>query len=564
MTMTIEETRTSTVPTLTLTEKREEARRLMHNPPDMPGQIFSIPAGYRVIEDTDYRSSFGNDLDRYFLVTGVDREHMTGSPYNDVTAGLVGTAVSGVRRSAAGDSWYAPGYIGISSSYVTGAWMRHGVTDAELLHGQEDFLACFSDGTIGRRYADVTRRPARRSLELVHTGGGPASMPGLGIDFNSRDWVPVEAVEPAAPAEAVEEVEAKPFADLPAGWKVAEGAAENPSIDPRSFYWLDTQKKLAHSDGGGVLWEGPELNDRTTIIEAHQMRPWIEVVRDDVETNLQSRCPYPNVVSAESPLLGLGDSADPELDPEPVAGGQYVAWAKGWAPGGFSVLLACCQNDEGTLTFTQSGHFAGRAGVVEHVGTPGSWILTLQNLKTDYHWVKAVPSKPEHDPEAPVNSQIHNRLTVLNERKDTYSDALNELAEDNGWCSEFESVVQTLGFPGRDEMAKDYSVELEVTFSMTDSGPSSWMDRRVETEVFSDNVSSLSLTEMTFEGTLHFTMTVEGVKPVRGSASLHERIQAAIKESLSETRIESALDDLLPGSTSVSSWEIRGFEEDEG
>lgn len=480
MTMTMEETETTTA--LTLTEQREAARERVTEAPVVTGTTFNVPAGYRVLEDPVHTTAPDRSL---FLVTEIVEEGQFDTAVDVLTAALMGIAIPDVRPSTDGTHWFAPGRAAGAGTYlrgafVRGAWVKRGATILPL----EDALLCFADGTIARWHTSDNRhrRPEGFSLELVQSSSGEPATGGTGLNFQGRDWVLVEAVD-----------------------------------------------------------------------------------RDEPETSLQPApvelAQYPNECSAASPMLGLADSTNPVLNPDPEPGCEYVAWSKEWTPGHASALMQCCRRGGETVLF-RGGTYRGSQDGPVSTSTPWSAELSVDGLREAYQWVKAAPSPAVH-PEGPVDPEISSRLELMTERKGTYSDALNQLAEEQDWCSEYESVVQPLGYPGRAEEAKDYAVTLSVTFAMEDDGPSAWMDRRVETEIFHDNVSSLSLNQMTFSGTLNFTMSVYGIKPARGSESLDSRISAAISDYLDDTKIEGALEDLLSGSFTVSEWSIDSYDEDD-
>lgn len=351
----------------------------------------------------------------------------------------------------------------------------------------------------------------------------------------------------------------------------ATAALVNPPLAAHTCYYLESIKAVAATgEGARLLRRVREDGSQGDILSAGVLdEPWIRVVRDVAETSLQPETtalpfPFPVGKVPESPTLGLEDSTNPVLNPEPVAGATYVAWDKTWITGNYSQIQHCLADPEGGLWFSDGGRFRmDEGGVARPMSNMQSGVLRgLDALKAGFNWIKAEPRRLALG-DGPVDLDIARQTTVIDERKETYSEALNELAENHDWCSEYEAVVQPMGFPGRQEQAKDYTVELSVTFEMEDGGVTSSMDNRVAESVFSDNVSSLSLDSMSYAGTLRFSMAVNGVKPTppNGTDSLESRIDDGIRNRLDTADVESALEALLPGSFNVLDWDIQSVEE---
>lgn len=612
MTMTIEETTTATG---TLREQREAAQRRLdqrHVGPNYntTDPAFNIPAGYRIIPDTDYQAR--HDSDSRFVVSSVLTDSLFGDDWDRNVAGRLGLSIAGAYPTAGQDGWIAPSMSvegrHVPSCYVSGAWVRSGAWTVRI--EGPSILVCFANGTIGRWHPSREDRPRGHSLEVVEWAG--ATDNPLAMDFDGRDWVPVEAVTGG------EDTPAGPFSSIPAGWKIdpdtpgrevtspgqdmyilsvnssflperadrvgtiqkgfyssgewifidgtgyyAEAAKVNPALRALQYYYIESTNEVAVADLiGQNLRRINEDGRRGAILSAQVLQTgrWIRVVRDGTETNLQSETaafPFPVGMVPESPTLGLESSTSPELNPTPVAGGVYVAWPKTWSEGDASQVLYCLADETGALWFTDGGKFRSRTGhdtPVQVTTIQGATPLRLADLEASYQWIKAAPKRLEFGT-GPMDNDIAIQLTRIDERKETYSDALNELADENDWCSEFEQVVQAMDFPGRNKR-KDFEVTVQAEIEWEDDSPSARMDRTVETEVFNGNIEDLSLSTMKMSGTLTVSLVVEEVNVAGGE-------DEAIRERVSNSTVAERIQELMDGEVTVTDYTIIAHEETE-
>lgn len=605
MTITIMEDTTTTA---TLGDRRRAARGSLGDAaPPLGGSIFEVPAGYRVIEDTDY--SAGHPAD--FLITAIEPDgQLSDDQLERAAASLLGTVSIRVRTSSSEDRWFRSGSgIGsqsVQGTYVKGARIRQGITPA-LLTPEQTMLVCFADGTIARWNKEgEDSRPARRSLEVVRTPAGQTPPVLIGMDFGNREWVPVEAVT----ADTADTAGTDPFSTIPAGWKIAptppnqtgdttrdmriikvhrsfpefsrfegttrpgryssgdwffladghgfyaEASQISPVPVPGRHYFLAAGQRVVVADDQRVL---RELTSDGSIVTDVAIAPWIEVIRDEVETNLQPESfPFPVEASTSSPTLGLAASTTPELNPEPVAGGVYVAWSKGWTPGSMSTILHCVAAPDGSLWFAEAGRYRILPSGIRHrdLGNWSTELKTKESLEEGFDWILAAPRRVEFS-SGPASAYLVTQILTLDRNKDLYSDALNELADEESWCPEFEQVVQPMGFPGRDR-TRSYTVEVSVDFEWDNDDPSSRMDRNVESSLFYDNISNLSLTSMRMTGTVRTSILVEEVRVAGGD------VEEAIREELSKDAVKDRLEDMMDGTIEVDDYTIESYEETEG
>lgn len=338
----------------------------------------------------------------------------------------------------------------------------------------------------------------------------------------------------------------------------AMAALVNPPLQEHTCYYLESIKALAATGEEARLLrrvrEDGSLGDLLPL--GFLDEPWIRVVRDGSETSLQPETtalpfPFPVGKVPESPTLGLENSTNPELNPAPEAGATYVAWDKSWVTGNYSQILHCLADPEGALWFSDGGRFRmgslGEPQIMSHMQS--TTLRSLVRFKEEFQWIKAEPRRLAFGA-GEVDSDIARQTTVIDERKETYSEALNELAEENDWCSEYEAVVQPMGFPGRGEN-RDYVVEVEASFEWEDDSPTSDMDSKVQDELFHGNIQTLSLSQMTMTGTATVSIAVEEVRTAPG-----DDVDEIVGGKITNNMVSERLQDMMGGYVTVSDYDV--------
>lgn len=344
----------------------------------------------------------------------------------------------------------------------------------------------------------------------------------------------------------------------------ATAAMVTPPLAAHTYYYLESIKAVAVSgEGARLLRRVREDGSQGDILSAGVLdEPWIRVVRDGVETSLQPETtalpfPFPVGKVPESPTLGLENSTSPVLNPEPVAGATYVAWDKTWVTGNYSQIMRCLADPEGGLWFSDGGRFRmGEDGAARPMSHLQSGVLrSLDTLRDEFNWIKAEPRRLALGDGA-VDPNIARQVTVIDERKETYSDALNELAQDHDWCSEYEAVVQPMGFPGRGDTG-DYIVDVTASFEWEDDSPSSNMDNRVQDHLFHGNIDTLSMNRMTISGSVTVSLTVSEVRVAGGDDP-----KDAVADRIDSDAVKERIEEMMGGYVTVDDYEIVSVEKD--
>lgn len=329
-------------------------------------------------------------------------------------------------------------------------------------------------------------------------------------------------------------------------------------------HYLYADGTIAVGVGDGVT---RDVSDAYRLMPRNMDHLEIEAVpAEPAEPAEPAGCGYHNDgVSMDSPLLGLASSSAPELDPEPVVGTHYISWSAAWSRGGTSELLLCVPGDgEGELMFVSRGMYRASGGtdgtsMTVQLDPTARTSLTYRipvRMMADRgtHWVRATLPKVTA-PEGECNSLISASLATLASRKEEYSAALNEMAERESWCSEYEAIVQPLGFPGRVKKIANYRVTVDTRFTSMDSTPTSAMDDSMR-EIFDEVTFDLSHVELA--GGAVFTIEVNGIE----SGDDEDAIGDAIREYLDDDILERHLSTLLgAASVTVDSWSVDEYEE---
>lgn len=131
-------------------------------------------------------------------------------------------------------------------------------------------------------------------------------------------------------------------------------------------------------------------------------------------------------------------------------------------------------------------------------------------------------------------SNIKNRILSLESERVKWSDAMNELAEDNEWCSEYEGTVVPLGFEGRQK--GDYEISARVNFSVEyDYGDSpSGLDSAISDYVIGGN--DINRMTVTIEVSTTVNVTVEDAE---SEDDARERSYELVMESVGNSAVSS-------------------------
>lgn len=251
-----------------------------------------------------------------------------------------------------------------------------------------------------------------------------------------------------------------------------------------------------------------------------------------------------------------GDDGLVEVNPERVVGRTYIVW------------------DTENLTARELGMamFHGPADPVDRTAgfvSVGSLIGTMTDDPADVRrntterdlpisrriaWAElALVERPVLTADQRIAAQqkaelLRSQTRALQSSYTEFNDALNELAKDKGWCSEYEDIIKPLGMIGRN---RKYDVEVSVSFSFDMDSTSSAVDSAISRQTGMElDVSSLTVNSST-------TVTIYGVECSGDTDSMSEYI--------SSSDVEDALENLLnhTDNLSVDDWSVEDYSESE-
>lgn len=178
------------------------------------------------------------------------------------------------------------------------------------------------------------------------------------------------------------------------------------------------------------------------------------------------------------------------------------------------------------------------------VGVRGMFRTDDGGERSAYRWVPAIAA-PATDPVSA--DTLRERIAEMERFWDSWSEAMNEVAEDDNWCEEYEAVVIPLGFPGREQRERDWTVRGWAIVDIEIDSPPSAVDRAVSAHVGTD-----------FE---IGTMTVHNVS-VQWSTTVQATTQDEAGGSVGREDIADYLSNSYEGSFDVNDWGVDEVEED--
>lgn len=355
------------------------------------------------------------------------------------------------------------------------------------------------------------------------------------------------------------------------------GAVINPAPEANQYYLFEdgtvarylvtVWAPVLNSDGvtnnePDAWWadttEGAQANTHGRWVKA-RLTPQAGADADTAEAGLA----YQNTISYDSPLLGMAVPGA-RLNPDLTEGQMYVYWAKNWMPGDRSGLaMAVTQGgDDLTVVPVQAysvdgdGELRLAVSLLQYIETGGAFQRAYDY--TEAVWAATAPVSLHTE----IPYAIATGLQRTRERRAVYVEKLNELAENRGWCPEYEEVMGRIGFPGRNGRnageEHDFRAILNVSFTYSNSGPSSWMDTQVRHSIA--EIPELELSELTFEGSGTVEVSVGGLTQGQADDADTDFIEGYI----SAVDVEAALGEILSeGSFDVTSWDLESMERDD-
>lgn len=201
----------------------------------------------------------------------------------------------------------------------------------------------------------------------------------------------------------------------------------------------------------------------------------------------------------------------------------------------------------------------GRWGTTTRtIDSDGDYFISLEgDAGAAYTYVRWQDLRLEEPDSEKVANELRAAIAKMNAQWDALNEALNEKANDQDWCSEFESIVQPLGFTGRVPENKCYTVDVNVTFThqVTYDDSSRDFDSHVrELLGGGSDLNSFTLDiEASHTASIHISSDV-----VRDSNLCCED---CIKEYIDESLVQSALDDEGVWYSSIEDYEVSSYEE---
>ena len=267
----------------------------------------------------------------------------------------------------------------------------------------------------------------------------------------------------------------------------------------------------------------------------------------------------PEVATIENVLtnntFGMGKANEDGrcvLNPEPVIGRHYLYW-RTWSDSEsyLGTYVHATPNDEDNKNQRILGYRRViRMGGNRSLHNSTDMVSMDGEIPDTLKWVEVATVKPElADDEAQQARRSALRIS-LNQLATGFSDlneAMNEVAEEQSWCSEYEDIVRPLGFEGRESQKRDYNVEVKVTFTLEDESPSS----RVDSYLNSAYGIDVSADYVEIKGTVTFTIRASEMSS-----------QDDARDYVDTDTVQEELDNLTSASVNVEDWSIEGVYED--
>ena len=312
----------------------------------------------------------------------------------------------------------------------------------------------------------------------------------------------------------------------------------------------------------------PHFSERDTPVENYvESAHYIEVqpTSDDrssvTEEDLVAEIPVPEVVrfidnAADGPTRGLAVTnmaGQVALNPERVVGREYLVWSEPLnrderAALKLAVFTGPADPANNTAGFVSDGYLHTFTNDPSDLGHR----TTEQNLPghESIRWAElAIPERPELTADDQVTAatkaaRLRTEARQLEVSFTEFNDALNELAKEKGWCSEYEDIVTSIGMTGRN---RKYDVEVSVDFTFDIGSPSSTIDRAVSYS------PGMTLELSNLRATSSATVTISDVECEGDTDSMSNYI--------SNSDVQDALESMLSGvdDIEIDDWTVEDY-----
>jgi len=258
--------------------------------------------------------------------------------------------------------------------------------------------------------------------------------------------------------------------------------------------------------------------------------------------------------AADGPTWGhavVGEDECVVVNPDLEAGKLYLVWAERvipWDAASRITLVGYLGKPEEAEVHDRfvfvGAYSTSPAGVVNFVND-----TSIQFAHSDREllkWAELALTTPEPDSERTANA-LYSTMTTESGAFTALNEAMNELADEHDWCSDYESIIEPLGMEGRVQ-EKDWLVEVDVTFTFDDENPSGEFDERAATR---HAVDGLTITNASYSATARISIYVDdtseqGARDYIDSSEIEERLQNMMSHA---------------SSVDVSNWDIYSVEE---
>lgn len=164
-------------------------------------------------------------------------------------------------------------------------------------------------------------------------------------------------------------------------------------------------------------------------------------------------------------------------------------------------------------------------------------------------WLKHISgSRGDGDPVKEMRlTEATRTITELTDKREKMNEALNELASEQDWCSEFEDSVIPLGFDGREGRSDvEYSVEIDVDFTYSEEDLGHGDRSSMESIAGLNDISSINV-EAT--GTARVTVSVTAPRNAGDDGDLSEYVST-----------DDVINEIGNSYVTVDDWTITGYE----
>jgi hypothetical protein len=313
---------------------------------------------------------------------------------------------------------------------------------------------------------------------------------------------------------------------------------------------IQTQPYSIVAGPAGTAWPIPD--DGTDELPA----PYIEVQAPEAELSGDRQEAEPEIVTGDATLaFGKAVPRDEDgrivLNPEPVPGKNYAIWFVSDTDDSYRTVYhgtVLDKGDDDRFHISLDGRWAGNTETHSYQTETSVFVMN-----ETVNWAELVMVEPEKTGTDEARIALYRELADLQSKFEEFNEALNEKADERGWCPEYEDVLERLdGMEGRSEekRRRDWDVYVNVTFSGEVDSPSSRVDSAVDESVFDSDVSNFQMSSMTYNATARVRVRVES-QPDDSDE---------IADAITDTMVSDAIDNAGGYGIEVDEWNVDHYE----